>query len=46
MNENVVKFISEGLLNVIENVPENPIDFLAKFLFEKSLEVPNSDPRN
>jgi adenylate kinase len=44
LNENVVPFITEGLIELVKSTPEDPVDFLAEFLFKRSLHVQAPDP--
>lgn len=36
--------MSEGIFEILQNFPKDPVDSLAKFLFKNSLKVPNPDP--
>jgi hypothetical protein len=36
--------LSEGIAKILTDFPEDPVDFLAEFLFQNSLKVPNPDP--
>ena len=41
--DNVVPILSEGLIEVCKNQPDDPVDFLAEFLFRESKNVqPNN----
>jgi adenylate kinase len=42
--DNVVSIMTDGLIEVCKSVPEDPVDFLAEYLFKRSLEVPYPDP--
>jgi len=42
--ENVVPILSQGILEICQNTPDDPVDYLAEFLFEKSMQVPFKDP--
>ena len=42
--DNVVPILTEGLIDVCKELPENPVDFLAEYLFKRSLEVPYPNP--
>jgi len=42
--DNVVPILTQGLIEVCKTLPEDPVDFLAEYLFKKSLEVPYPDP--
>jgi adenylate kinase len=42
--DNLVPILSEGLIEVCRRMPEDPVDFLAEFLFKRSLDVPYPDP--
>lgn len=42
--ENVIPILSQGILEVCQKCPEDPVDYLAEFLFEKSMQVPFKDP--
>lgn len=44
LQENVIPILSQGILEVCQKLPEDPVDFLAEFLFEKSIQVPFKDP--
>ncbi|CAD8079439.1 unnamed protein product [Paramecium primaurelia] len=45
LNDNVVPFITEGLVEIVKQNPENVIDFLSEFLFKRSLQVRFPDPK-
>jgi adenylate kinase len=42
--ENVVPILSDGLMELCNTLPEDPIDFLAEYLFKHSSEVRQPDP--
>ena len=42
--ENVVEKLVDGLLEVVQSGPDDPIDYLAEYLFKRSLEVKNPLP--
>lgn len=42
--ENLVPILTEGLLEVCKQQPEDPVDNLAEYLFKRSLDVPYPDP--
>jgi len=42
--DNVVPALTEGIIQICKEKPMDPIDFLAEFLFKKSLQVKNPDP--
>ena len=42
--DNLVPYLTEGLIEVCKLQPEDPVDSLAEYLFKRSLEVPNPDP--
>lgn len=44
LDVNLVPILSEGIVKILADFPEDPVDFLAQFLFENSLKVPNPDP--
>lgn len=44
--DNVVPILTDGLIEVCKNVPEDPVDYLAEYLFKRSLEVAYPDPSN
>lgn len=44
LDVNLVPILSEGIVKILNDFPEDPVDFLAQFLFENSLKVPNPDP--
>lgn len=45
LNYNVVSFVSEGLAEIYKTLPEDPVDFLAEYLFKRSLDVKFPDPK-
>ncbi len=44
--DNVVPILTEGLIDVCKELPEDPVDYLAEYLFKRSLEVPYPNPAN
>jgi len=44
LEENLVPFLSEGLAEVCRRTPEDPVDFLAEYLFRMSVKVKFPDP--
>lgn len=42
--DNVVPILTEGLIEVCKELPEDPVDYLAEYLFKRSLEVPFPNP--
>lgn len=44
ISENVVPLLTQGILEVCQKLPDDPVDYLAEFLFEKSMQVPIKDP--
>lgn len=42
--DNVVPILTDGLIEVCKNQPEDPVDFLAEFLFRQSVEVQYPNP--
>jgi len=42
--DNVVPILTEGIIQICKEKPEDPVDFLAEFLFKKSLKVATPDP--
>jgi adenylate kinase len=44
--DNLVPFLTEGLIDVCKTQPEDPVDALAEYLFKRSLEVNDPDPCN
>ncbi|KAM3146700.1 hypothetical protein pb186bvf_001230 [Paramecium bursaria] len=38
LNDNVVPFLTEGIVEIVNQNPTDPIDFLAQFLFRRSLQ--------
>jgi len=42
--ENVIPILSQGILEVCQKCPDDPVDYLSEFLFEKSMQVPFKDP--
>jgi hypothetical protein len=39
-----VPILSEGIVELLNTFPKDPVDTLAEFLFRNSLKVPNPDP--
>jgi len=37
--DNVVPFLTEGLIEICKNTTDDPVDTLAEYLFKRSLEV-------
>jgi hypothetical protein len=44
LDVNLVPILSEGIVELLNDFPEDPVDTLASFLFKNSLKVPNPDP--
>lgn len=44
LNDNLVPILTEGLLEVCKRTPEDAVDYLAEYLFRRSLDVPYPDP--
>ena len=44
MMENVMPILADGLKEVCSELPEDPVDFLARYLFKYSNEVRQPDP--
>lgn len=44
LDENLVPFLADGLVEVCSKQPDDPVDALAEFLFKRSLDVPYPDP--
>lgn len=44
LDANLVPILSEGIVELLNNFPKDPVDNLAEFLFKNSLKVPNPDP--
>ena len=42
--DNLVPILTEGLLEVCKRTPDDPVDYLAEYLFRRSLDVPYPDP--
>ena len=42
--DNVVPILTEGLIQVCKEIPEDPVDFLAEYLFKRSLDVEQPNP--
>ena len=42
--DNLVPILTEGLLEVCKRTPEDPVDYLAEYMFRRSLDVPYPDP--
>jgi adenylate kinase len=39
LHENVIPILSKGIMEVCKELPNDPVDFLADFLFENSMKV-------
>lgn len=39
LHENVIPILSKGIMEVAKELPNDPVDFLAEFLFDNSLKV-------
>ena len=44
LSDNLVPFLTDGLIEVCRRTPEDPVDFLSEYLFKRSLDVPYPDP--
>lgn len=44
--DNVVPILTEGLIDVCKELPEDPVDYLSEYLFKRCLEVPHPNPTN
>lgn len=44
--DNLVPILTDGLLEICKRTPGDPVDFLAEYLFRRSLDVPYPDPTN
>lgn len=44
--DNLVPILTDGLLEICKRTPQDPVDFLAEYLFRRSLDVPYPDPTN
>jgi len=42
--DNLVPILTDGLIDVCKNQPVDVCDFLAEYLFKRSLDVPFPDP--
>ena len=42
--DNLVGILTDGLLEVCKRTPADGVDFLAEYLFRRSLDVPYPDP--
>ena len=42
--DNLVPILTDGLIEVCRRTPDDPVDFLAEYLFKRSLDVPYPDP--
>jgi adenylate kinase len=42
--DNLVPILTDGLLEVCKKTPQDPVDYLAEYLFRRSLDVPYPDP--
>ena len=42
--DNLVPILTEGLLEICKRTPTDPVDYLAEYLFRRSLDVPYPDP--
>jgi hypothetical protein len=46
LSENVMPLLAKGVLNVCQNMPDDPVEALANFLFENSFEVKENGNHN
>ena len=37
--DNVVPYLTEGLIDLCKTIPEDPVDYLANFLYKKADEI-------
>jgi adenylate kinase len=44
--DNLLPILTDGLLEICKRTPQDPVDFLAEYLFKRSLDVPYPDPTN
>ena len=44
LDANLVPILSQGIVELLNTFPKDPVDHLASFLFKNSLKVPNPDP--
>ena len=49
--DNLVPILTDGLIEICKKSPQkdsnwDPVDFLAEYLFKRSLDVPYPDPSN
>lgn len=44
IRDRMIPILTEGLIEVCKKIPEDPVDFLAEYLFKRSLEIINPDP--
>ena len=44
LHENLVPFLTDGLISICKQQPEDPVDALAEYLFRRSLDVGEPDP--
>jgi len=42
--DNVVPILTEGIIQICKDKPADPVDFLAEYLFKRSLQVKQADP--
>ncbi len=42
--DNLVPLLTDGLIEICRKTPEDPVDYLAEYLFKRSLDVPYPDP--
>jgi len=42
--DNLVQILTDGLIEVCKKTPDDPVDYLAEYLFRRSLDVPYPDP--
>ena len=42
--DNLVPILTDGLIEVCKKTPDDPVDYLAEYLFKRSLDVPYPDP--
>jgi hypothetical protein len=46
LSENVMPLLAKGVLNVCQNMPDDPVEALANFLLENSLDIKENENHN
>ena len=44
--ENVIPYLAQGILEICQTLPEDPVQVLSDFLLEKSMQIKNQNLNN